>query len=87
MIAKITEIMSKASAGAYGEDSELIGKIAGLMSTAIYDKTWVPFICGTIGPDPPDGLHDGYMICPAFGADHQCTRMYRKVKDGEKWEK
>jgi hypothetical protein len=80
MMSKITEIMSKASAGEYGEDSAIIGQMAGLCNVALYDKVWAtPFICGTMGPEPDDGLHDGYMICPAYGVDANCIRMYKKV--------
>jgi hypothetical protein len=29
-----------------------------------------PFICGTVGNPDSGGLHDGYIICPAYGSDY-----------------
>ena len=28
-----------------------------------------PFICGAIGEPGVDGLHRGYLVCPASGSD------------------
>ncbi len=39
-----------------------------------------PFICGVIGKRGPDGLHDGYWICPAPGAD--VVVVFMRVKPG-----
>lgn len=75
----LIDIIEKASAGAYGEDSEYIGKLAGLFNAAKFDKGWGPFICGTNGKQGPDGLHESYMICPCYGADVNCTAIYRRV--------
>lgn len=66
---QLSEIMSKAASGAYGDDSDAIGKLAGLLFAAQFDQSWGPFICGTMGNAGPDGLHDGYLICPTYGAD------------------
>jgi len=75
----ILEIIENASAGAYGPDSMIIGKMAGLIQASQFDgKLGGPFICGTVGAENPDGLHDGYLICPAFGADVSCTTAYFK---------
>ena len=76
MKTQLLEIMEKAAAGAYGEESELIGKIAGLWNAVKFDWGWGPFICGAIGAAGPDGLHDGYLVCPCYGADVQCTDTY-----------
>jgi hypothetical protein len=77
----LIDIIAKASDGAYGEDSDLIGKMAGLIQAAHFDKTWGPFICGTMGEIGPDGLHQGYSICPAYGADFRCTALYKRVNN------
>lgn len=74
----LIEIMAKATAGAYGEESELIGKIAGLINAATFDKSAGPFICGAIGKQGKDGMHMGYMICPTYGADSRCTGMFMR---------
>ncbi len=28
-----------------------------------------PFICGAMGEPGTDGLHRGYLVCPAYGSD------------------
>jgi hypothetical protein len=76
----LIDIMTKASAGAYGEESELIGKLAGIFQASQFDKLWGPFICGTMGTKGSDGLHEGYSICPAYGADAQCTVLFTRQK-------
>jgi hypothetical protein len=75
---RLFQIIERASAGAYGEDSEFIGKLAGLFNTAVFDKSAGPFICGAHGEQGPDGLHKAYAICPCYGADVQCTTMYTR---------
>lgn len=76
-------ILTKAAQGVYGEDSALIGKVFGLLVAANFDKGTGPFICGTLGKQGPDGLHDGYQICPMFGADVRATTAFmRKVDHG-----
>lgn len=69
----LTEVIEKASAGGYGEESELIAKVFGFAMAAKFDRGWGPFICGTMGKQGPDGLHEGYQICPTYGADANCT--------------
>ena len=76
MKTELLEIIEKASAGAYGEESELIGKIAGLWNAVKFDQSWGPFICGAIGEMGQDGLHEGYSICPCYGADAMCMGLY-----------
>ena len=67
---------TKAAEGGYGEYFDVIGKLAGLFMATKFDQSWGPFIyCGTMGAMGPDGLHDGYLICPTYGADAQCTRI------------
>jgi hypothetical protein len=44
----------------------------------LYTSSSHPFICGTIGDIGNNGLHEGYFICPAYGADVQCTEVYLK---------
>ena len=52
----LTRIMAKAAEGGYGEDSDVIGKFAGLFMATKFDRSWGPFICGTMGAMGPDGL-------------------------------
>jgi len=74
------KILERAARGEYGEDSEAIGKLVGVMRAATFDKGWGgPFICGAIGAVGTDGLHDAYLICPAYGADHQSTAAFKRV--------
>jgi hypothetical protein len=75
----ISDIVTKASAGAYGEDSEMIAAIAGWVMAVKFDKGFGPFICGTMGKEDTDGLHDAYMICPTYGADVNYTAIYRRT--------
>lgn len=75
----INEIRDKASAGEYGEDSETIAKLAGLFLAATWDRNWGPFIAGTLGKRRPDGLHEGYVICPCYGADIRESMHYLRA--------
>lgn len=77
-MSRITKIIEAASAQAYGEDSEAIAKIVGWFAAIQFDKGAGPFICGTIGAQGGDGLHDGYLICPTYGADIQCTAIFTR---------
>lgn len=72
-------IMERAAAGSYGPESALIGKIAGLLVSAKFDHGLGPFICGTLGIEGDDGLHDGYLICPSYGADAGATQAYMRT--------
>ena len=62
----MSSIREKAAAGAYGEDSAIIGKMVGILMAAEFEKSWGPFICGTMGAVGSDGLHDGYLILPSL---------------------
>ena len=75
----LIEIIERASVGAYGEESEQIGKLIGLINAAAFNHSWGPFICGAHGEPGPDGLHDSYAICPCYGADVQSTALYERV--------
>ena len=56
----IEDILASAGAGAYGEDSDLIGKVFGVvMATVLVNKGAGPFICGTLRKPGTDGLHEG----------------------------
>lgn len=81
MKTQLLEIIERASAGAYGEDSEMIGKLAGLFGAAKFDRSWGPFICGANGEPGSDGLHKSYSICPCYGADFRCTAIYKRVEE------
>ena len=72
-------ILERAARGGYGEDSSAIGKLAGIVRAANFESGFGPFICGTIGPRGPDGLHDGYFICPAYGADAKTTAAFKRT--------
>ncbi len=74
----LLDIIEKASTGAYGEESEYIGKLAGALMAAKFDMSWGPFICGAHGEQDVNGMHESYAICPCYGADVQCTVMYTK---------
>jgi hypothetical protein len=78
-MSRLTDIMERAASGAYGEDSEAIGKLVGVLANAKFDHGTGPFICGYMGKPGPDGLHDGYMICPMYGADANCTAIYSRA--------
>jgi hypothetical protein len=55
----IEDILASAGAGAYGEDSDLIGKVFGVvMATVLVNKGAGPFICGTLRKPGTDGLHE-----------------------------
>lgn len=57
-------------------------KLRAILSSIVPDKLPGPFICGVIGDRREDGMYEGYMICPSYGADVQCTvAYYRKTKD------
>jgi hypothetical protein len=79
-MSKLSDILARSAEGAYGEDSDAIGKLAGLLFAEKFDQSWGPFICGTMGKQGPDGLHDGYLICPTYGADVQCTAHFKRVQ-------
>lgn len=72
-------ILERAAKGEYGEDSEAIGKLVGIVRSATFDKGYGPFICGTMGAKDASGLHDGYLICPAYGADHRTTALFTRA--------
>lgn len=72
----LDKVIFKAMEGEYGEDSRLIGKLAGLVRTSI--EGGGPFICGDVGPKGEDGLRPAYLICPMFGADHRLTAVYKR---------
>jgi hypothetical protein len=75
----LAKVMEKAAAGAYGEDSEIIGKLFGILAFAKFDQGAGPFICGYMGKPGSDGLHERYMICPMYGADANCTAIYSRT--------
>lgn len=75
---KIEQIMAAAAANKYGDDSEIIGKLAGLFMSARFEEGYAPFICGTIGERAPGGLHEGYMICPSYGSDARSTQVFMR---------
>jgi hypothetical protein len=75
----LLEIIERAAAGIYGEDSEFIGRLAGLFNATKFDQGWGPFICGANGIPGTDGLHESYMICPSYGADLRNTALYQRV--------
>jgi len=75
MNARFEQIMQRAQDGTYGEDSELIAKLAGLVMAAKFELGWGPFICGVVGKEL-DGLHEAYIICPSYGADVGCSAVY-----------
>lgn len=78
---RIEAVMRRAAEGGYGEDSEFIGKLAGLLASAKFDHGWGPFICGTLGEADASGLCAGYLICPSYGADHRSTQAYMRRTD------
>jgi hypothetical protein len=53
----IEDILAGAGAGAFGEDSDLIGKVFGALQAIAFYNGSGPFICGTLGKAGPDGLH------------------------------
>ena len=79
MPAPITNILARAAAGDYGEDSELIGAVFGVVMSANYERGFGPFICGALGAEGSDGLHQGYMVCPAYGADVRVTAAFMRA--------
>lgn len=72
----IKDVIEKASSGAYGEDSETIAKVFGWVATVKFDMGIGPFICGTVGKEGSDGLHEGYLICPTYGVDANMTKPF-----------
>jgi hypothetical protein len=48
----------------------------------LYTSSSHPFICGTIGDIGHNGLHDGYIICPAYGVDAQCSEVFVRQSAG-----
>lgn len=75
----LLDIIEKASADHYGLESGIIGKLAGIIQASQFDgNLGGPFICCTVGKEGSDGLHDGYLICPAFGANAACTTVFMK---------
>ncbi len=40
-----------------------------ILSSIAPDRVQGPFICGVLGTEGDDGLHYGYLICPAYGTD------------------
>lgn len=80
---KLTQILQRATEGAYGEDSEIIGKSVGIILAAkFYEHGAGPFICGIVGEPGTDDLADAYHICPRYGADVQYTRTYVRSDPG-----
>jgi hypothetical protein len=78
-MSRATEIIERASSGAYGEDSTDIAKVFGWLVAVKFDEGAGPFICGTVGKQGGDGLHDGYMVCPTYGADANCTAIFMRA--------
>ncbi len=76
---KLTRILERASDGKYGEDSDVIAKMAGILINVKFESGAGPFICGALGAKGPDGLHDMYVVCPMYGVDVQCSATYRRV--------
>lgn len=74
----LTDILEKAGTGAYGEDSDLIGKVFGILANAKFDHGTGPFICGAMGKMGSDGLHEGYIICPMYGADANVSAIFMR---------
>jgi hypothetical protein len=77
---KIEQILANASSNKYGDDSAAIAKLAGLFISARFEEGYFPFICGTIGDRDEYGLHEGYMICPSYGVDHQFTKIFKRIE-------
>lgn len=48
-----------------------------------FEKNGFPFICGTLGKEYHDGLHEGYWICVAFGSDNTLPYMVKKKNDDD----
>ncbi len=71
-MSKMDDILERAAVGAYGEDSDAIGKLAGIVRAMTFEQSFGPFICGVAGDD-------GYLICPTYGADAGETALYRRV--------
>lgn len=72
----VTEVLEKAARGEYGEDSEFIGKLAGVIRSITFENGYGPFICGTIGQKQANGHYEGYVICPCYGADAECSKVF-----------
>jgi len=51
-----------------------------ILSSIIPDRVPGPFISGVVGEEGEDGLHDGYVICPMYGSDPQCSAVFKRVK-------
>jgi hypothetical protein len=43
-----------------------------------------PFICGVMGEAGVDGLHRGYLVCPAYGSDLVRAYTANQQQAGEK---
>ncbi len=78
-MSKMDDILERAAAGKYGEDSDAIGKLAGIVRAMTFERSFGPFICGVV--------KDGYLICPAYGADARETALYRRVTHQQGGEK
>jgi hypothetical protein len=78
-VTPIEKILQGAAAGKYGDDSDHIGKLAGLLMAARFEQGYGPFICGVCGEKQPDGHYEAYIICPAFGADVGSSAVFRRV--------
>ena len=78
-MSQMDRILERAAGGEYGEDSDAIGKLAGIVRAATFERSFGPFICGTMGGKDASGLHEGYLICPAYGADAATTAVFKRA--------
>jgi len=40
-----------------------------------------PFICGALGEEGSDGLHQGYLVSPMYGADTRVTAAFMRASN------
>lgn len=74
----IEKILQGAAAGKYGDDSDAIGKLAGILMSARFEQGYGPFISGVCGERGADGHYEGYIISPAYGADARCSAIFKR---------
>jgi len=43
------------------------------------ERSGAYFICGETGDKDANGMPEGIMVCPAYGADVNTTVMYKRI--------
>ncbi len=66
------------------KERDIASKLIMIIGQDLYSASGSMFITGFTGEKESDGLPEYIFICPQYGADVQCTALYRKQPEKEK---